>query len=88
MQHQPYNHAILLCLTFTKISPKKTGKTIRILARSLGLSDFYFLFFLVFNKRSLVDAFTRDDPTAFGYDKREEATKKSDIENQRKKKSS
>jgi len=29
-----------------------------------------------------------DDPTAFGYDKREEATKKSDIENQRKKKSS
>merc|ERR1740123_1003453 len=42
----------------------------------------------VFNKRSLVDAFTRDDPTAFGYDKREEATKKSDIESQRKKKSS
>lgn len=42
----------------------------------------------VFNKRSLIDAFTMDDPTAFGYDKREEATKKSDIENQRKKKSS
>ena len=61
---------------------------IRILARGLGLSDFYFFFFLVFNKRSLVDAFTRDDPTAFGYDKREEATKKSDIESQRKKKSS
>ena len=47
-----------------------------------------FLFLLVFNKRSLVDAFTMDDPTAFGYDKREEAKKKSDIENQRKKKSS
>ena len=52
------------------------------------LFDFCFLFLLVFNKRSLVDAFTMDDPTAFGYDKREEATKKSDIENQRKKKSS
>jgi hypothetical protein len=53
-----------------------------------SLQEFFSFFLLVFNKRSLIDAFTMDDPTAFGYDKREEATKKSDIENQRKKKSS
>merc|ERR1719225_828308 len=40
----------------------------------------------VSRKRSLLEAFTRDDPTAFGYDKRE-AEKKSDIEDRRRKKS-